>query len=202
VTASDINLGNNDKERLPAFTTLLDGIRGWAGAVRGARALIYTAYRSNYNLWVGAPITSGTQWTERTEAALDSVTWSDRTLQATQGEVRGTAAESYGGDGRFGAVHLPIGFLQFYLNNETPDGGDAPLGNKLRGYHTGAQHGPGTAPASAPPKPVEPLWANGAPQVLGPGLAALGRVAQRGIRPDLLITCQGYLPEFFDWWCS
>jgi hypothetical protein len=35
VTAFDINLGNNDKERLPAFTTLLDGIRGWAGAVRG-----------------------------------------------------------------------------------------------------------------------------------------------------------------------
>jgi hypothetical protein len=148
VNAFDINLGNNDGERLPAFTKLLEGIRGWAGAVRGARAFIYTAYRSHYNLWVGAPITSGTLWAERTEVELDSVTWSDTALQAKKGDLRGTAAESYGGDGRFGAVHLPITFFQFYLNNKKPDGTDDPLGNKTRGwsdshYHTGGFHGHG-----------------------------------------------------------
>ncbi|GAA1381067.1 PilN domain-containing protein [Catellatospora chokoriensis] len=132
VNAFDINLGDNDAQRLPQLARLWEGVRQWASFNRRARAFVYTAYRSHYQQCLASPPGSG--WTDRIDVNLEQVSWSDSALKTVKGDERGTASEAYGVDGRFGLVCLPISFFRQYLTNH--EGGKREvLGNPARGWH-------------------------------------------------------------------
>ncbi|MEV8631966.1 hypothetical protein AB0395_09945 [Streptosporangium sp. NPDC051023] len=136
LNAFDINLGNNDEERLPALARLWEGARQWASFNRKARAYVYTVYRSHYNHCLGNPIPSGNSWTDRVNLDLESVSWSDGAAKESKGEKRGVASEAYTSDGRFGLVCLPVSFFRYYLANHH-DGKEEIVGNRSRGWHDG-----------------------------------------------------------------
>jgi hypothetical protein len=114
VNAFDINLGNNPKERMETFVPLWAAVLRWRAANRAARAFVYTAYADHLTHMLTA---RPGLFTERREVNLEEVPWSDETLRAVRGAVRGRGVEAYGDDGKVGVVHLPTTFFQEYIRN-------------------------------------------------------------------------------------
>ncbi|MFB4293827.1 hypothetical protein ACBI99_39775 [Nonomuraea sp. ATR24] len=136
INAFDVNLGDNDQQRLPELARMWEGVRQWATLNRRARAYVYTAYRSHYAQCLASPVPRGAAWTDRADVKLDDVTWSDSAAKAAPGQSRGVASEAYGPDGRFGVVCLPVSFFRFYLENHH-HGKTEIIGNTARGWHDG-----------------------------------------------------------------
>lgn len=126
----DINLGDNDQQRLPKLARLWEGARQWANVNRKARAYVYTAYRSHYDYCLTNPIPKGNRWSETVNVNLEDVTWSDDSAQKKPGEKRGVASETYASEGRFGLMCLPKEFFRYYIDNNGKI-----VGNQVRGWH-------------------------------------------------------------------
>ncbi|GGK76449.1 hypothetical protein Sme01_20940 [Sphaerisporangium melleum] len=125
----DINLGDNDAQRLPELARLWTATRQWALLNRRARAYLYTSYRSHFTQCAGDPPPGG--WTDRTDVDLEDVPWSDRAAKAATGEKRGVASEAYGSDGRFSLVCLPVSFFRYLSGGQCSGvhaGGEGPRG--------------------------------------------------------------------------
>jgi hypothetical protein len=139
INAFDINLGNTDKERLPALARLWKAVEQWAALNADARAFVYTAYRSHFEHCVRLPPAG--RWAERSDVDLDSAT------QPSPGQSRGLASEAYAPQRRFGLVCLPVSFFRNYIPNTLPDGKTIVIvGNRTRGwqdaqYHDNGAHG-------------------------------------------------------------
>ncbi|GII86210.1 hypothetical protein Ssi03_42000 [Sphaerisporangium siamense] len=133
----DINLGDNDAQRLPELARLWTATRQWAQLNRRARAYLYTSYRSHYNQCLGDPEPGGRGWTDRADLDLEDVSWSDGPAKKVRGQARGLASEAYGSDARFGLVCLPVSFFRFYLLNHDKNGNEIIVGNQQRGWHDG-----------------------------------------------------------------
>jgi hypothetical protein len=147
LNAFDINLGDNDEQRLPQLARLWEGARQWASLNGKARAYVYTSSRSQFDRCLASPIPRGGGWTEKADVKLEEVSWSDSALKAIGGEKRGLASEAYAAVGRFGLICLPTSFFRHYLENH--EGGKVQIiGNQKRGwrdgdYDLGRAHGHG-----------------------------------------------------------
>jgi hypothetical protein len=144
INAFDVNLGNNDKERLPVFTEFWDNLRRWKNQVnRRARAYIYTAYASHSSHVRSQPVSPTDVWSQK-ELNLDRVPWSDEDLKKKLPAMnRGAAFEGYNADASFGLVHLPISLFQWYIGTEQEFVGNRAHGMAYGDYHIGALHGHG-----------------------------------------------------------
>jgi hypothetical protein len=144
LNAFDINLGNNDAERLPVFEKFWNNVRLWRSKVNpAARAFIYTAYRSHYRVCKDKPISSSDTWSPSTDLNMEDVKWSDEGRKKARGAIRDMASECYNQDGTLGLLCLPVMFFEFYLMNDNNK-----IGNSIRGwaagdYHSGGLHGHG-----------------------------------------------------------
>jgi hypothetical protein len=144
LNAFDINLGDNDAERLPVFTQFWADICSWRAKVNpAARAFVYTAYRSHYRVCKDHPVSSSDTWNPATDINMDGVPWSDEDRKAKLGPVRDMASECYNRDAELGILCLPVMFFEFYLRN-----GKSDVGNPVRGwasgqYRAGGSHGHG-----------------------------------------------------------
>ncbi|WP_331765729.1 hypothetical protein [Embleya sp. NBC_00896] len=137
VNAFDINLADKPKQRMETFVPLWAAVLRWRGLNRAARAFVYTAYADHLaHVLTARP----GLFTERQEVNLEEVPWSDETLRAPKGPVRGRGVEAYGDDGKVGVLHLPPTFFQEYIRNG-PDPRDF-VGN-VRGMEHRPAHGHG-----------------------------------------------------------
>ena len=144
LNAFDINLGNNDDERLPVFRKFWSNIRVWRSKVNpAARAFIYTAYRSHYHVCKDNPISSSHTWNPPTDLNMDEVKWSDEKRKKVRGPMRGMASECYDQDGTLGLLCLPVMFFEFYLMNAGTAVGNSTRGWAAGDYHSGGLHGHG-----------------------------------------------------------
>lgn len=138
----DINLGNNDEERLPVFTQYWKDVCAWKGRVNPqARAFVYTAYPSHFAVCEASPPPVVGGWQTVSRMNLDDVAWSEPAKKALRPATsRGAGTETYTSDGAFGAVCLPVSFFEHYLTNDVKVGNKIEqviVGNKLRGWANG-----------------------------------------------------------------
>ncbi|MEE6136880.1 hypothetical protein SKC41_11110 [Mycobacterium sp. 050128] len=143
VNAFDINLGNDDTERLPKFIALWQSIREWVRLNPRGRSCIYTAYRSHYNICNMTPIAPMRGWDDRTEFNLETPPWADASLKAKTGQVRGMASDQYTSDPSSGVVCLPVSFFQNYIPNNGVIVGNAERGWSDTNYGIKGAHGHG-----------------------------------------------------------
>lgn len=153
INAFDVNLGNNDKERLPVFTEFWDNLKRWKNKVnRRARACIYTAYASHFSHVRSQPATRSDVWNLK-ELNLDRAPWfegcddksvsTDNLKKKLPATSRGVAFEGYNADASFALVHLPISLFQWYIGSGQEFVGNSTHGMAYCNYRIGALHGHG-----------------------------------------------------------
>ncbi len=121
------------QKRAELFSKLCADLAGWRQLNRAARAYLYTVYTDHVTMFCNALRLQANQ-----AVSLQAAAWSDESLRsAKHGGPRGTGREGYNDDATVGVLHLPIGFFNLWLEQDSTPPNPAGFANQAHGSFHG-----------------------------------------------------------------